>query len=455
METSTSTGSSAKDRAAALKTQRETKRPFENTLFRLENKKFSSLIRITQELSKPLTTDELVIQVAQEICVLLKADQVFLLLQDALNELHIRAEYSRVNSPNRNFVSQSVCDRAMVGGAILIPEALSDPVFQSQQSVMALNLRSVMACPVTSVSSIIPIGLLYVVSYTTGELFDQNDLELLRAFAAVVGIHLDRTRALAEKDRALHELEESAVSRGRVVSVANYELGTPTQSIWIGVDVASSQIKRLKTQLEKGEAITSQDLEELEKMLTQAKGGLEALKKRFIEPLRNFNSLELQISQMPPSFMPPSAVETLTAKWRAMAAASKHPLLCFERLPVALQCDQSLIEVALTNLVDNAFKYSPTGSTVNIIASLTKDHLQIVVQDEGIGIPPADLPSVCNWLVRGANVANNASRPCGLGIGLYTARRIIEAHGGQLKIESTLGKGTRVVVLLPAFTERV
>jgi signal transduction histidine kinase len=65
------------------------------------------------------------------------------------------------------------------------------------------------------------------------------------------------------------------------------------------------------------------------------------------------------------------------------------------------------------------------------------------------------LPSICNWLVRGKNVANIATQPAGLGIGLYTTRRIIEAHGGKLKIESSLEKGTRAIVLLPAFVDRV
>lgn len=445
----------AKDRAIALKQQRDTRRPFEDTMHRLENQKFTSLIKIAQELSKLLTTDELVDKVAQEICVLLKADQVFLLLQDARSELHIRAEYSRIGAPNRNFVSQSVCDRAIGGNSILIPEALSDSLFQFKQSVMALNLRSVMACPITPVGSVIPTGVLYVCSYTTGELFNQGDLELLKAFAATVSIHLDRTRILAEKDRLLQELEAVAVSRGRVVEVANYELGTPTQQIWIGVDVARNKVKRLKAQFLEGAPVTDQDLDDLEKMLGDAKDGLEALKNRFIEPLRNFNVLELQISQMSLTFMPKSIVEAMVARWQTRATASKHRLLVFERFPVTLKCDHRLIDIALSNLIDNALKYSPEDSVVNVTATLSKDFLQIAVQDEGIGVPPEDLPSVCNWLVRGKNVANIATQPYGLGIGLYTTRRIIEAHGGKLKIESSLGKGTRAIVLLPAFVERV
>lgn len=444
---------SVKDRAAALKLQRETRRPFEDTAHRLENKKFNLLLQIAQDLSQSLTTDQLVDRVAQQICTLLKADQVFLLLQDARSELHIRAEYSRLGAPNRNFVSQSVCDRAICGNAILISEALSDSLFQFKQSVMALNLRSVMACPITPVGSVIPTGVLYVCSYTSGELFNQDDLQLVKACASIVSLHLDRTRVLAEKDRLLKEFEAVAASRGRVVEVASHELGLPTQRIWMGVDVGKNKVKHLKASLGQGLPVTLADLEDIEQTLAEAATGLASLKQRFIEPLRNFNLLDMQIDRMSATIMRPATVMAMQSKWREMA--TRHHLMMFERLPVSLQCDHALIDSALTCLIDNAVKYSPEGTTINMTATLNKDHLQITVEDEGIGILAEDLPFVCNWLVRGSNVANLAGQPSGLGIGLYAARRIIEAHGGGLKIESVLGKGTRVVVWLPAFVERV
>ena len=68
-----------------------------------------------------------------------------------------------------------------------------------------------------------------------------------------------------------------------------------------------------------------------------------------------------------------------------------------------------------------------------------------------MGIPEEDLPHIGTWLYRGSNTANLHTVPAGLGISLHTARRIIEAHGGALAIESQLGQGTRVTITLPAF----
>ena len=133
--------------------------------------------------------------------------------------------------------------------------------------------------------------------------------------------------------------------------------------------------------------------------------------------------------------------------------AGRHRLRTFSRLPVGLRVDVSLFERALTALVTNAVNYSPPGSRVVVEAARAGDELVISVQDEGIGIPAGDLPYVGAWLYRGENVANLADYPPGLGMGLYAARRIAEAHGGRLEIESQVGKGTRACLILPAFAE--
>ena len=135
--------------------------------------------------------------------------------------------------------------------------------------------------------------------------------------------------------------------------------------------------------------------------------------------------------------------------------AGDHRLQAFERLPVAVRTDAALFERAVTNLVANAFAYSPAGSLVAVEAAREGDALVITVRDEGMGIPEKDLPYVGTWLYRAENVANLATVPAGMGMGLYTARRIAEAHGGTLEIESALGRGARASLRLPAFVESV
>jgi PAS domain S-box-containing protein len=107
------------------------------------------------------------------------------------------------------------------------------------------------------------------------------------------------------------------------------------------------------------------------------------------------------------------------------------------------------IERVILNLLTNAIKYSPHGGAVTVqverVADDATPQARLVVQDEGIGIPAADLPRIFERYRRGRNVGKIA----GTGIGLTGAKQIVERHGGALEVTSAEGAGTRVTVTLP------
>ena len=109
--------------------------------------------------------------------------------------------------------------------------------------------------------------------------------------------------------------------------------------------------------------------------------------------------------------------------------------------------DQSRIEQLLMNLVGNAVKYSPTGGQVRVALTHADGTAEIAISDDGIGIPGDDLPKLGHAFVRGAGRAGTFA---GMGVGLYVARVVAEAHSGSLELESEGdGKGTTVRVKLP------
>ena len=108
--------------------------------------------------------------------------------------------------------------------------------------------------------------------------------------------------------------------------------------------------------------------------------------------------------------------------------------------------DEKMLDLALTNIIDNALKYSPKG-TVKISLNKNGDQAVLAVSDSGIGIEAEDLEYIFQKFFRGRNAS--LVDPNGSGIGLYTAKKIIEMHGGRVSIYSVVGKGTRVEVLLP------
>jgi signal transduction histidine kinase len=110
--------------------------------------------------------------------------------------------------------------------------------------------------------------------------------------------------------------------------------------------------------------------------------------------------------------------------------------------PVAGRADQ--LEVVLSNLVDNAIKFTPAGGTVSLGLHTVDHTLALVVQDTGIGIPPDDLPLLFERFRR----AHNASDYPGSGLGLAITKAIVKAHGGSIVAESG-DTGTQITVMLP------
>lgn len=109
-----------------------------------------------------------------------------------------------------------------------------------------------------------------------------------------------------------------------------------------------------------------------------------------------------------------------------------------------IELDKDLLRIALNNLLNNAVKYNRPGGEVTLSAEETDDRVVIVVQDTGIGIPPADLPRIFDKFYRSAE--RDAVSRGGHGLGLYLARQIVEIHQGQIGVVSQPGQGTRITL---------
>lgn len=115
-------------------------------------------------------------------------------------------------------------------------------------------------------------------------------------------------------------------------------------------------------------------------------------------------------------------------------------------LPSRVAMDQRVIEIALQNLLSNALKYSLPDSPVELeLRGDTVGRIQFMVRDYGIGIPAADMPHVLASFFRAGNVGEVP----GTGLGLALVKACTDVHGGTVEIESTLGVGTCIRMLLP------
>jgi signal transduction histidine kinase len=115
-----------------------------------------------------------------------------------------------------------------------------------------------------------------------------------------------------------------------------------------------------------------------------------------------------------------------------------------EPVPSVL-ADPQRLERAITNLLTNALKYSPADRPVTVRVEYRDGEALLFVTDRGVGIPPEDLPHLFQRHFR----AQTAGQREGLGLGLYITRLIVEAHGGQVGVESEVGKGSTFCIGLP------
>jgi signal transduction histidine kinase len=133
--------------------------------------------------------------------------------------------------------------------------------------------------------------------------------------------------------------------------------------------------------------------------------------------------------------------------------------VALEALPVAegaspphARIDVELFERAVANLVDNALKFCPRGSTVTLAARRRDDRVEVSVADDGPGIAGADLPLLFDRFYQSRTTVAPATGDGGRGLGLAIVKRILELHEGEVAVESTLGQGTRVTTRWPAAT---
>jgi signal transduction histidine kinase len=243
-------------------------------------------------------------------------------------------------------------------------------------------------------------------------------------------------RLAASYQRMANQLGELERLRAEFVSVASHELKTPINVI-IGYlellqegiygELTPKQKEILQTINKQAQTLTRLVKRLLDISRFEASGG--KLEVRQIDLQRLLTTLESSFSVL--------------ALQRDIVFSVDHG----EGLPAKVYWDEDRINEVLGNLISNAFKFTQRGGKVSLSVAPVDNKVVVTVSDNGVGISPEQLPHIFDKFFMADNQAQAATK--GTGLGLAIAREIVEAHGGQITVESRVGEGTTFVVTLP------
>jgi signal transduction histidine kinase len=234
-----------------------------------------------------------------------------------------------------------------------------------------------------------------------------------------------------ELNRMAERLAELERERRAFLANASHELRTPVSNVHVTLQA-----------LESGAA---EDPDLRSRFLSTALDETHRMK-RLVQDLLDLGRLEAGVTNLERTRLPlRSVIERSTRAVEGRALAHKVALAVQVEDAAHVSVDNERMAQALLNLLDNALKAAPSGSTIHVAGRTRDEHAEITVRDEGAGIAPEHLPHLFEQFY----TADRSRRRGGTGLGLAIAKRIIEAHGGSISATSPPGAGATFTVLLP------
>ncbi len=253
--------------------------------------------------------------------------------------------------------------------------------------------------------------------------------DVILGLAAVAAVML--AFGLMMTARAMRTGGELAEMRAEFMSSITHELKTPIASIRAMGDMLTRGRLRNPDDQREYAAVVSQEAKRLERLVDNV---LAHARITDVADVYSFDALDVEdlVSGVLKGF-----------KHQLHRGGFRIAVDLPQDLP-RIQADRAAMELLLDNLIDNAIRHSRTTKELRIEAIARKTDVAIVITDRGVGIPAEDLGRVTQKFVRGRNAVRGGS-----GLGLAIVNRIAKDHGGRVEIESVLGRGTTVTVVLP------
>ena len=325
-------------------------------------------------------------------------------------------------------IAGSTLEQVLGSQETLYRPMLTDARYTDEYELRGLGLGSRVAVPLRGGSD--AIGMLSL-AREEPDAFNADEIELAELLGRLVATATQNIRAYESERRTAEELRRLSSLRADFVSLVSHELRSPMAAV----------IGSARTLEQRWRELTPEQRDSFLALIADETTRLAELIRDVLDTSR------IEAGTFTFSF---DDVDVGTLVRDSVAAADvgqdEVSVRATVREPLPLvRADGERLRQVLTNLIDNAVKYSPPGAEVEVVAFREDGRLRVEVRDDGPGVAPEDQHLIFEKFGR---AASGAAKP-GTGLGLFIARSIAEAHGGSIAVQSTRGNGSTFTLELP------
>lgn len=400
--------------------------------------KLSRLIEIGRRLNSATSLDELLKLIITEAAQLLESEAASILLLDPhTQELHFKAmSNSEVPAHLKNMpisLDSSIAGRIIrLNQPVIVDNVQNNPSWNSGvDSAINFHTSNLLGVPMHDALQH-PIGVLEALNKSDGSRYSDRDIAVLSTLADIAGAAIAKAQLFEELEKAYQKLNDLDRLKSDFIALASHELRTP-------LSVILGYVSFLREEADDSTA------EQLDNVLRAA-----VRLRSLIQDMLNLRYVDAGQAALGLKQIDLVKLLQYVVHDRDQTADAKQQQI-FLHLPktsLNIYGDPDMMEVILSNLINNAIKFTPEHGRIDIGAAQRGKEVWLYVRDTGIGIPEDQLERVFD---RFYQVEPHLSRRYeGMGIGLAIVKELITLHKGRIWAKSTLGRGSEFFIALPA-----
>jgi signal transduction histidine kinase len=345
----------------------------------------------------------------------------------------------------RDYLSPRVAARLRAGEVLLY-----DFSEAAQRGLPTYSSSKLLLAPLRLGASLV--GVLILDHGPRPHVYSADEQALVRGTADLAALVLQRDRLWREREEARANelaLQETTRRMEEFLATASHDLRTPLTSTVGFVDLASRQFQRLAAIVGEMHPELHRRIEGVTGCLVDASQGGKRLS-RLLNLL--FDTSLLQAGKLELHSTPLDLVRLVREQVEALRMSAPQRTIRFQSVPteaVTVVADADRIGQVIMNYVANALKYSPDDRPVDVRMTVGSGSVRVAVEDHGPGLPMSERERIWQPFYRAPMVKVQSGSSVGLGLGLHICKAIIERHGGQVGLDSKVGRGSTFWFTLP------